>query len=390
VKARLKAAPIQFQITDLTPRHRVRIDKKPVEVGNQPFYAETLPPGKHTVTIEREGFESLKKTVTVLVGKPASLSAKLKPLEGYLTVQSTPKGAILEVKGGDYVPTQFKVQTPLTKQTLPMGQYTMTLTKSGYQTIERTVMITPKRVSTVKVKMKIAPVPLKITEVTPQHRIKIDKKSVAVQSPIHTALLLPGKHTITISRDGFEPRTQKITIVMATPTSLSAALKMLQGYLTVDSEPEGATVQIKGGDFIPTEQEVQAPFSKKELPIGRYTLNIGKTGYEAETRSVTIKKQKTISVDVLLKVIPVSLTIKALREDFIEEGDGTFILDIIGKKSYHESKVGEEAVEFKIEVLPGNYTVEVSHSSNKYMEKKQPVNTTNPMVRTPYPCACCL
>lgn len=72
-------------------------------------------------------------------------------------------------------------------------------------------------------------------------------------------------------------------------------LKPITGTIQLNSQPSGATVMVDGV------RVGQTPLTKEGLPMGERLLDIRKKGYHKYHTSLTVKEQKTYTVDVMLK-----------------------------------------------------------------------------------------
>ena len=96
------------------------------DIGRTPAVVKKLSGGRHTLQLERNGFEQLRQLVFVpdtLQEKPYKL--RLKP--GVVRVTSTPRGATV------FHGTQVLGQTPVVIKNLPRGDNTLRLAAYGYK-----------------------------------------------------------------------------------------------------------------------------------------------------------------------------------------------------------------------------------------------------------------
>lgn len=96
-------------------------------VGTSPLSNFILEPGRHSVTIRKEGFSDFVRVLTLGEGDFESIDAKLELAKGKVTLSTTPTGAVVSVNGE----TQLK-NTPLTLELLP-GNYTIQVSREGYK-----------------------------------------------------------------------------------------------------------------------------------------------------------------------------------------------------------------------------------------------------------------
>ncbi len=91
-----------------------------------PFVLAGLSPGKHIVTISKNGYTPEMRSVDVVANAKSSLTVNLAPINALIVVTSTPAGAAITLDGkvtGRTTPAQFTVQK---------GNHTVLLRKQGF------------------------------------------------------------------------------------------------------------------------------------------------------------------------------------------------------------------------------------------------------------------
>jgi hypothetical protein len=107
-----------------------------VAKGVTPRTISGVQPGVYTLVLEKEGYADYEKNVTVSAGRTTMVTGTLQPLYGSLRIQSSPSGATVLVKGN------LAGVTPLVVNGLVPGEYAISLSKTGYQTANRTATVT--------------------------------------------------------------------------------------------------------------------------------------------------------------------------------------------------------------------------------------------------------
>jgi len=115
-----------------------------------------------------------------------------------------------------------------------------------------------------------------------------------------TLSLMPGTYEVRITKDGYEDYTGMIGVKTGKTRSISVTLKPVYGFLSVNSNPPGAEVYIKGNYAGTT------PLENYKLSPGEYEVKIKKDGYEEYSKIVTITAGKTTTFSALLTPIPQS------------------------------------------------------------------------------------
>ncbi|RLF80737.1 hypothetical protein DRN44_06785 [Thermococci archaeon] len=102
----------------------------------------SLMPGTYEVRITKDGYEDYTGMVGVKTGETRSISVTLKPVYGFLSVNSNPPGAEVYING-NYAGT-----TPLEDYKLSPGEYEVKIKKDGYEEYSKIVTITAGKTTT--------------------------------------------------------------------------------------------------------------------------------------------------------------------------------------------------------------------------------------------------
>ncbi|NJF25969.1 PEGA domain-containing protein [Thermococcus sp. Bubb.Bath] len=266
----------------------VSIDGK--NVGTSPVKYYLVPAGNHTVKLSMSGYNTYETTITVEPMKEAVVNTTLEKSVGYLTLTSTPSGATVFIDGKQ-VGT-----TPLNKYELEPGTHLITLKMSGYQNKTIVVKITAGKEITKSVTLEKPNGYLTLTSTPSNATVIIDGKDVGT-TPLNKYELAPGDHTIVLTKEGYQNKTLTVTINPGKETNQSVTLTPLNGYLTLTSDPSGATVIIDGKNVGTT------PLNKYELAPGDHTIVLTKEGYQNKTLTVTINPGKETNQSVTLEKI---------------------------------------------------------------------------------------
>ncbi len=173
-----------------------------------PCTIKNLKPGKYTVTLKKENYETVSKEVEIKEGKTATISVNLRKREkfGYISVVTNPAGAEIIIDG-----TDKGVKTPNMVKIKP-GEHTLTLRKTGYHS--HSVKVNVEAGKTLKLTMSLQKVISGKIAVnsTPQNaEIFIDNKDTSYKTP-HTFELKPGKHTVTLKLKGYKEYRRTVNV----------------------------------------------------------------------------------------------------------------------------------------------------------------------------------
>lgn len=128
---------------------KVTVDSMPKEC--QVFVDETpsgvtplnlvLEEGKHQIRLEKPGYALLEKSIVVARGKKYKKKFELKQLPGGLNITTTPADATVYINNHSYGNSPVKVDG------LPIGKYTIRVTKNNYDTRQAILVVAPGRIT---------------------------------------------------------------------------------------------------------------------------------------------------------------------------------------------------------------------------------------------------
>jgi len=103
--------------------------------GETQLTISSLNPGTYTLVLEKEGYSPWEKTVAIQNIRRMMITATLEPLYGSLRIHSSPSQATILVNGEE------AGVTPIVMKSLSPGEYSITLSKTGYLTANRTTKV---------------------------------------------------------------------------------------------------------------------------------------------------------------------------------------------------------------------------------------------------------
>ena len=104
--------------------------------GNTPFKGE-FEQGQHKIRLTKNGYRLYEKTVTINRDETTEVSVQMEMLPGSLSIESDPTGATIFINDIDYGMTPYK------RDAIEAGEYTVRLSKDGYDTLEQTITVHP-------------------------------------------------------------------------------------------------------------------------------------------------------------------------------------------------------------------------------------------------------
>lgn len=193
----------------------IEIDGK--SYGNTPF-RDSFEQGQHKIRLTKAGYKPYEKIVTVKRDETTDVNAALEMLPGSLALDSDPTGASLFINGIDYGVTPYK------RDSIEAGDYTVRLSKDGYDTLEQTVTVHPGELMdrTFTLDSNLGSI---ILTVNPPGvniyldgkficRTEAESKSRDVSKRVTIKNLSSGEHTITVSNKHAKPDVKSITVTV--------------------------------------------------------------------------------------------------------------------------------------------------------------------------------
>jgi TolB-like protein len=254
----------------------------------------TLPLGKHRVLLRRPGYQDAAREVLVQAGAPFTLKETLlapsppraaNSGKGYLVVDSEPNQARIFLDGrdtGEATPANFRDLTP--------GKHEVVLKRNLYLDYREPCELRDDETVTKVLKLVPDFGDLVIESEPPGASITLDDRLQAEKTPARLRQVPSGAHRIELSlarHDG----AHKVLVVQAGDSSpWRAELQPAFARITVNSEPQGATV------FVDDNEEGETPRTL-ELDRGRYRIRLRRRLYAeyAEIMTVQAGKNETIS-----------------------------------------------------------------------------------------------
>jgi hypothetical protein len=113
--------------------------------------------------------------------------------------------------------------------------------------------------------------------------------------------LMPGTHTVKVTKPGFTRFMESVKIRRGRTTRLEVDLFPIQGVLSITSDPPGARCYLSG-KFIG-----KTPVWDFEVKPGKHKLRIARVGFYDVIRTVQVKAGKPAKVLVSLKSLPAEI-----------------------------------------------------------------------------------
>ena len=135
--------------------------------------------------------------------------------------------------------------------------------------------------------------------------VSLDGSDVGTTPDVRIDNVHPGKHTVTVTKDGYSTATEAISVAKLQEVTVNVSLEATAGLLLVTTVPAGASVYSNGALLGTT------PLEKADMPIGLHALRLASPAYADAFVSVDVVLGEESEVEHVfsteigsLKVIP--------------------------------------------------------------------------------------
>jgi hypothetical protein len=274
--------------------------------GITPYTFTGVPVGSHNVQVYLSGYQTFYTTVSVSTGQTAYVTATLAPTVtvGSLSVTSSPSGAGVYVDGG------YWGSTPATVGNLQAGNHNVEIIKAGYQTWKNTVTIVAGQTYYLNAQLVADPKPqyatVSIVSNPSGADVYADGKFVGKTQPgypIVSNSVVPGTHTILLTKAGYQDYTSTGTVVAGKNYDLTINLVPVPnpttGGISITSNPLGAEA------YVNNVFKGLTPVTVDGLTPGSYGVLVRLNGYQDWQSSVMVSSGKTEQVSAVLIPAPI-------------------------------------------------------------------------------------
>jgi hypothetical protein len=198
------------------------IDGQPVAIPETGPWEFRGPPGSHQIVAQRPAFK-MQSSATITAGEPQSVAADWKPKAELIVTWPTAEraGATLTIDGRPQPPSSgASLELPLEP-----GRHVVRATRNGAEPFDATVTLVEDERHPLKIAMPLKP--LLVVDLPADQRpdaaLTIDGEPPPLDRSAATLefRLKPGKHTIHITRPGFHPYDEVVTLEQADNKAVS-------------------------------------------------------------------------------------------------------------------------------------------------------------------------
>lgn len=244
------------------------------QVGKAPFGPVELQPGMHTVRLESERYLPHNDIVEIPgLDRLENLHVQLVPRWSNVRVESEPSGA--QVFAG----TEQVGVTPATIELLE-GTHEITVSKDGFAPWDGTVLAEPNvELALPVVTLQPADAKLLVNTIPRGANVTVNGRYRG-QSPITLSLSPDVNYEIGMSKAGYGVTTRSLRLESAASDSITVDLSARLGTVTVEVQPQDATVYVDGrarGTGKTTVRLSSAP----------HRIEVRRQGYRSWSRTIT-------------------------------------------------------------------------------------------------------
>ena len=201
--------------------------------GQTPLNLMNLPVRDYIIRIELQDYQIIERRISVQYNENTTQKYDLEPLPGKLSLFTTPGLARININGRRYT----SGSNGIASIELPVGRYTLEVSKDGYESMQRQVLIKPNDLGTLDINLKRLPAGvssnpdmgfLTANTLDDRTRIKITGEKDIQRLPLKYYELKYGTYMIKAFGKGLETEKRKINIDRQKTTTVDINLKRKQ------------------------------------------------------------------------------------------------------------------------------------------------------------------
>jgi serine/threonine-protein kinase len=237
--------------------------------------------------------------------RPAAAAA----VPAQLTISSSPAGAQISFDGSALC------VTPCTLTGIAAGQHTVTASKSGYGSENRTLSLSSGANSSIAIDLNPMSAKLAVSSTPAGAVILIDGQDSGKLSPSQFTLDKPGAHTVLLRRHGYLDETSTVNTEAGQVANVNLVLKPLgstdeiraaggkfkkvfgggdtagMGIVSIKTQPKGAQIMVNNRVLDKT-----SPFDFYLNP-GTYVIDITMSGYHSLHRVIVVGEREKVAIE---------------------------------------------------------------------------------------------
>ncbi|MCC5847672.1 MAG: PEGA domain-containing protein [Verrucomicrobia bacterium] len=218
--------------------------------GSTPVSLDRVQQGERDLVVELNGYADFRRTVSIVAGESARVTAELSARPGSLRVVTIPSGARI------YVNDVFKGESPVAEESIAPGAYVVRAELRGHADQARTVRVDRGESVVQEFRMERNSGTLEIVTRPALVRVIVngefmgttrprDQGTDAVSEPLQVEMLSQGAHRLQLVREGYNFESKRFMITMDEVTTLDETLRRIfipNTILRIGSRPDDAII----------------------------------------------------------------------------------------------------------------------------------------------------
>ena len=251
--ARMRPFVALVRVETDPPGARIYVDRKDLGSRGETPRLLALDPGTHEIIVDREGYhEAQASSVSLVVGREASVALELEPVLGKVALGGRPQGASVRIDAEDAP----EVGTLPGEISLSPGSHMLIVSAPGYRTARQLVQVAEDQTVAAVVELPLITGILVVDAVEKGALIEVDGEAVGF-TPAVLPTVAAGKHRVRVSLSGYRADEREVEIDADGRVALTASLRPLQ-EVTAASRQTQAVEDAPASVSILSAQEIRA------------------------------------------------------------------------------------------------------------------------------------
>ncbi len=277
-------SPVSYSIKTIPTGARVFLNNAEKGVSD---YGDWEMPGKYSLRIIKSGYVDYNAKIELKDNAKNNFSFKLTKNTSFLRLKVNPPDA--EVKLNNIIYKEKNIE-------LQPGKYNIEILKAGFLPVSDTITLAIGDTLQKSYSLTKNVAYLKLNVTPSDAKVLLNKKDYSQRNSVEIS---PGTYFLEISKPGYYPVTETITLTLGKTFSKNYNLVQKVGGLRVASSPIDVKFTLeKNGSAIDSWNGIR---EIKNLPIGSYLLIAKADGYRTKRLNINIEENKTATRKVVLE-----------------------------------------------------------------------------------------
>ncbi|GLS27672.1 PEGA domain-containing protein [Marinibactrum halimedae] len=263
-----------------------------------------LLPGEYTLNAEHPDHYPYSEPLVITKNPNQTIDIAMQPLPGHVWVKTTPDALVqIFIDGSAAGDNRTRIDD------IPAGTHEYTLTSERFQTAKGTLEVTGKRQEqTLNVMLTPAWANIRVNSIPEGADIVLNEQTLGT-TPSNVEML-EGEHVLQLRKSGYKTAQYPLVVTAEQDQTLRAiVLEKIDGLVTLNSTPSGASVTIDG------QYVGQTPLEAPIAPGNDLKVRFFKDGYKPAYKTFSVASGGSASVSAKLNVLIGSVRINATPKD---------------------------------------------------------------------------